>query len=302
MSYAPASISALAAYWMAHKGVNSGIVGGAGHTRGYHLGKDRIFGTGGQGWADYSVKTARDKAGLTNAASALDLGRLNGSLPQLQKFSVWLVGRCRANAPGTSDVREIIYSPDGVHVYGWNRENGYASKPIIGYSDSSHLWHTHISFYRDSERRDKVGLFAPFWTLPDSSTEDIPMPSLSVYIPGHQAIVKAADGANVRSAPLVAAPKLRTIPAGSSETWNVTGWVKGDLSDGSDQWLVRWALTRWEYVHKVNVASVGIPAPDCTAAVAAATAPIRAEVAAVTARLAGVKTKTAAFAADIAND
>ena len=76
MSYNPASLRALGSYWVAQGGVNLGVVGNTAHVKGYHLGKDRIFDAGGPGigWNDYSVKTARDKAGLTNGASAIDLG------------------------------------------------------------------------------------------------------------------------------------------------------------------------------------------------------------------------------------
>ena len=258
MSYAPATISALGAYWTRQGGVNSGIVGGAGHTRGYHLGKDRIYdGSGpGQGGADYSVQTTRDKAGLTNAASALDLGRLDGTLHNLWQFSKWFVSRCRANAPGTRDVREVIYSPDGETVLRWDRQRGYASAPRRGESDSSHLWHTHISFYRDSESRGKVDLFRPYF----ETEEDAPMPTITTYIPGQVATVMAADGAKIRSAPTLTADVIRMVAADTSESWTVTGWVKGDLSGGSDQWITRWADGRWEYTHKGNVASVAPPA------------------------------------------
>lgn len=296
MSFAPASIKALAAFWVRQGGVNSGIVGDGRHLKGYHLGEDRIYdGSGpGLGGADYSVQTARDKAGLSEAASAIDLGKLNGSLPQLYKFSAWLVARCRANRPGTADVREVIYSPDGKTVLRWDRQRGYSSAPRTGEADSSHLWHTHISFYRDSENRDKVGIFAPYFApaIPDTATEDSAMPVISSYIPGQVAVVKAADGANVRAEPKLAGTLLRTVKAGTSESWTVTGWVKGEVSGGSDQWLARWAGSRWEYTHKVNVAGVA-PVPDTSpftkaqldAAVKAAVDPLNAKIAAAKAAL-----------------
>ncbi len=261
MSYAPATISALGAYWTRQGGVNSGIVGGSGHTRGYHLGKDRIYdGSGpGQGGADYSVQTSRDKAGLSNAASALDLGRLDGSLANLREFNRWFVARCRVNAAGTRDVREVIYTADGRTVLRWDRQRGYNSAPRPGESDPSHLWHTHISFYRDSEERGKVDLFRPYF---ETQTE-ADMPTITTYIPGQVATVMAADGAKVRSAPTLAADVIRVVAADTSESWTVTGWVKGEASGGSDQWITRWASGRWEYTHKSNVAKVG-PVPDIT--------------------------------------
>ena len=61
------------------------------------------------------------------------------------------------------------------------------------------------------------------------------------------------------SAPSLTAPLLRAIPKGSAEAWTVTGWVKGEVSGGSDQWITRWANGKWEYTAKVNVRSVAPP-------------------------------------------
>ncbi|HSV93276.1 MAG TPA: hypothetical protein VLH81_09370 [Desulfobacterales bacterium] len=174
MTANPRTLRDLGAYWASQGGLNLGVVGSLRtHCRGYHLGRDRIYGPvacrpggvarPGLGDADYSVRTARDRAGLSNAASAIDLGRLDGSLEQLRAFSRWLVGRCRANRPGTSDIREVIYSPDGRSVLRWDRERGPSSAPRSGEADDSHLTHTHISFYRDSEGRDKRPLLAPYF-------------------------------------------------------------------------------------------------------------------------------------------
>ena len=186
MSLAPGSLLDLQAYWVSQGGVSLGIVGNAVHCKGYHLGKDRIYGScacrpknicvPGLADRDYSVMTARDKRGLSNAASAIDLGRLGGSLRNLYKFSEWLVEQCQANADGTSDLREVIYSPDGTSVLRWDRERGYWSAPRPGEADASHLTHTHLSYYRDSENRDKRPLFARFF-------EEGPMPGDYVIYP-----------------------------------------------------------------------------------------------------------------------
>ncbi|CAN5749237.1 hypothetical protein BH23CHL7_BH23CHL7_17170 [soil metagenome] len=140
--------------------------------RGYHLGKDQIFGSQGtctgERWNDYSVKTARDKVGLSDARAAMDiqfgrntLGR--GGARVLREFSTWLVAQCQANAPGTSDIREVIYSSDGEIVLRYDRERGVKSAPKPGEADQSHTWHTHVSFYRDSEARAKTPTFAGFF-------------------------------------------------------------------------------------------------------------------------------------------
>lgn len=159
MTYAPATIVELGALWVAHGGTNLGIVGNATHTYGYHLGQDRLPA------GDYSAKTTRDLAGLSAAAAALDLGHADKT--ELRAFSRWLVTQAQQNAPGTSDLREILYSPDGAVVLRWDRERGYASAPKPGEADSTHLWHTHLSFYRDSESRSKLVIFEPYWAGAD---------------------------------------------------------------------------------------------------------------------------------------
>lgn len=264
MTYNPKTLQDLGTFWTRQGGVNLGVVGNTAHTRGYHLGKDRIFdGSGpGVGSSDYSIQTSRDKAGLTNAASAIDLGRLDGSLGNLRTFSKWLVARCRANAAGTRDFREIIYSPDGKTVLRWDRQRGYNSAPRPGEADASHLTHTHISFYRDSEGRDKRPVFAPYFAPPPPPPEDPPMPTISTYIPGQVATVKVT--ANIRKEPKVTGALIRTLTA--VEVWTVTGWCKGgvDPDGGSDLWLCRWAGGQWEYTAKSNITAGPAVPPDGT--------------------------------------
>lgn len=162
MTFAPASIKQVRAFLKGEdpdlSDVELGIVGGPSHIRtgtSYHLGRDQLI----MSKNPYSARTGRDRAGLSNAASALDI---DDDLDELRQLSVWLVEQCRANAPDTRDVREIIYSPDGVRVLRWDRERGVSSAPISD-SDLSHRTHTHISWYRDSEHRDKTAVFRRFF-------------------------------------------------------------------------------------------------------------------------------------------
>lgn len=176
MTYAPKTIAAFAKVWTDHGGVNSGIVGDTRHTGGYHLGRDRLFSSTGKGWADYSVQLQRDKNGLSDAAAAFDFGKLNGSLSKLQHFSRWLVEKCKADPAARYLVREFIYTPNGqtpIHRYSGPDNKVYTGS---GSGDTSHLWHSHLSFYRDTEYKDKTWLlneyFAQFATPPDTSTGD----------------------------------------------------------------------------------------------------------------------------------
>lgn len=162
MTFAPEAILEVRRFLKHEDGdlsdVELGIVGGPSHiTEGtsYHLGADQLK----MFKNPYSARTSRDRAGLSNAASALDI---DDDLDELRQMSVWLVDQCRAGAPDTLDIREVIYSPDGVRVLRWDRERGQQSLPFPD-SDLSHRTHTHVSWYRDSEFRSKVGPFQRFF-------------------------------------------------------------------------------------------------------------------------------------------
>lgn len=133
-----------------------GIVGDASHDGGYHQGKDRLR-THKGAVQDYSViESPRDRAGLSDNASALDIGWFSVVVKDnrhtLRDLSIWLVAQCKADAPDTRDIREIIYSPDGVNVKRFDR----LGKRTDG--DLSHLSHTHISEFRDARGRHMVAL------------------------------------------------------------------------------------------------------------------------------------------------
>lgn len=136
-----------------------GITGDSAHRGGYHCGSDRVVTN------DYSVvESSRDRAGLSDYASALDVGQfkvtVGGRTYDLAHFSRWCVAQCAANAPDTRDIREIIYSLDGKTVKRWDRLGKRSS------GDSSHRWHTHISYFRDAIKagRDQRPLFRRYLT------------------------------------------------------------------------------------------------------------------------------------------
>jgi len=134
----------------------AGIVGDASHAEGgdsYHLGKDQIRTSGHR----YSVdESPRDKRGLDNYASAMDIGYFKVTTARgtydLRDYSVWLVGLCKAGDPDTADLREVIYSPDGKVVKRWDREGRRTT------GDSSHLLHTHESEFRDADGHRMIRL------------------------------------------------------------------------------------------------------------------------------------------------
>lgn len=117
---------------------------------GYHEGND-LLAAAGRLSSDYSKReSARDRPG-TNSASAFDLG---GDFPRFREITLALVAACQRGDPRTRDVREVIYTPDGKTVRRWDRLG------LRSTGDSSHLSHTHISFFRDSEgRRDRADNF-----------------------------------------------------------------------------------------------------------------------------------------------
>jgi hypothetical protein len=182
MSNNPPTLVALGNYVVAVGWTNSGVVGNIEtHCGGYHLGKDRIFGPcackpkpdgickPGRGQDDRSVKLARDVVGLSDSASAFDLGPIDDhSLPQLRALSDWIVQECRKSAPDTLDIREIIFTPSrfpapGGTVHTWDRQLGVTSQPVVA-GDATHLTHTHFSFYRNSEAADKTGPFRRYFS------------------------------------------------------------------------------------------------------------------------------------------
>jgi len=162
MSYAPNSLLELREYVQLHTGlraVSLGIIGDKNHTYGYHLGKDRLKP------GDYSAETPRDRAGLSNAASANDIGNFT-RLVELVAFTV-----AEARAGRMPDLREVIGPAADGRAYRWDFYDGDVTKRAEG---DPHETHGHWSWYRDSEHRDKVGYFRPFF---EGTTAPKPKPT-----------------------------------------------------------------------------------------------------------------------------
>lgn len=165
-TYAPDRLQDARRFLLQHLGpfglaaAEVGIVGDTPHVASgssYHLGKSHLRSD------SYTItESSRDRNGLSNAASGMDIGEftatVDGKRHTLRSFSVWLVAQCKAGTADTADIREVIYSPDGNVVRRWDRLNRRST------GDSSHLWHTHISYFRDSEHRDKTALLRRYLT------------------------------------------------------------------------------------------------------------------------------------------
>ncbi len=127
-----------------------GIVGDDNHPDGYHVGNSALAAVG-KLTSDYSKReSSRDRPG-SDAASAIDIGQWSGKAGAAGiswlAFNRALAEACQRGDPRTADVRELIYTVDGKIVKRWDRLG------IRSTGDSSHLTHTHVSFFRMSEGR-----------------------------------------------------------------------------------------------------------------------------------------------------
>jgi hypothetical protein len=194
MTYVPRDLAAMRVYMQRQTGLAGNALGIAPDdehldTGGYHVGNDDLA-RAARLTSDYSKReSGRDRPG-SNAASADDTGTdwPKGGAARSRRFDAFLVERCRAKDLRTRDIREIIYSPDGRVVH------RYDALGIRSTGDSSHRWHTHKSYFRDSEdRRDNprsvFGLYLEFF---EGVTTDPTTGGLSM-----QMMIKASDSPQI---------------------------------------------------------------------------------------------------------
>ncbi len=110
--------------------------------RGYHNSRDSLPST------DYSVREFRaDKEGPANLGSAIDWtfpDAQRGDYRTIAKYSKRLMAAGKAKDPRTIYMREFFGNCDSdAYVEGYD-----FSKETDSTSDSSHLWHIHISIHR----------------------------------------------------------------------------------------------------------------------------------------------------------
>jgi hypothetical protein len=200
-----------------------GIVGDANHVAmgGYHEGRGDLVAADRLSY-DYSVVESPRDRNPTDAASAIDFGDTDWWHP----LSLWLVDACNLQTPGTLDVREIIYTPDLTTVRRWDRLGIRAS------GDASHLWHTHISFFRDSEGRrgDFLTLLNRFFAgepvipVPRPSTvEDDSMIQFKLNI--GFLVYRDAEGRDIGAADWTVETKQPTPAYGQGYLSGVTGYL-----------------------------------------------------------------------------
>jgi hypothetical protein len=172
VTYAPDDLLAVLRYLNTQGApwASLGLVGDSEHvsTGGYHVGRDDLAAHGRLGY-DYSVVESPRDRNPTNAAAAVDITGASWWHP----FTLWLVQQAQAGTPGTEDIREIIYTPDGRTVSRWDRLG------IRNTGDDSHLYHTHVSFFRDSEGRrgsflDLVRRYFEGTTIAVPEVDDMP--------------------------------------------------------------------------------------------------------------------------------
>lgn len=135
-------------------GESLGIVGDRAHaaTGGYHCGNDMLAEVGRLN-TDYSKRqSGRDRPG-SNAAMALDIGGISrAALAALVSFII-----AEARAGRLPDLREIM----GPHPNG-----GIQFFDALGIrtgASPDHDWHAHLSFFRDSEGRNKAAVFQKYY-------------------------------------------------------------------------------------------------------------------------------------------
>lgn len=134
--YAPDAIRWLGAQAVAKLGGEvSGVLGDSSHTYGYHRCRNVLPSS------DYSVQLPADLLGDGWAASALDISFPSAVMPVVTQRL--LDSAKDRNDPRLDVVREFFGTLDHSTVTGWDC---VAYTPST--SDSSHLWHIHISILR----------------------------------------------------------------------------------------------------------------------------------------------------------
>lgn len=157
----------------------------------------------------------------------------------------WLVLQGVGNVPGagtTSVPHAILVGPETDLMGRWLIADPLVDKWQFVPPDKLRTW---AQAFRSTVNFavSKIPAAAP------APAPEVDVPDLTTYLPGYIATVR--ENASVRTAPSLTAQKLRGTA--KPETWTVTGFVKGDAYQNSDQWITRWAGGRWEYTAGANL-------------------------------------------------
>lgn len=163
--YAPSSLKWLGQQVVKHvpSARMSGIVGDRAHTYGYHRARSQLASS------DYSVRLAKDKQGDANAASAIDIS-LSASMMRTVTKRFMKVAKDKSD-PRRAYFREFFGTLNGKTVTGWDTSSNSATT-----SDSSHLWHVHVSVYRKyaTSRTAAEALLSIFTGQDHGGDDDMP--------------------------------------------------------------------------------------------------------------------------------
>lgn len=142
---------------------NGGIVNP--NSPGYHTSREDLIRQGRSG--DYSIQAPADKRGDAQYAAGIDITLSDAEM----KIVTGRLRKACTPVNGVYDariecIREFIGTTDGKNVQGYNRyAHGTGSRGTVGwktsgFSDKSHLWHVHISVFRDrvNNENDMRGL------------------------------------------------------------------------------------------------------------------------------------------------
>lgn len=120
-------------------GVLSGIVGDSAHKSGYHRGRNYVPVT------DYSRRLLEDKSGSGEVACAIDM---SFDPARMKLYTGRLKAAADRNDPRLKYVREFYGTLNGTTVYGRTHSGSLDGTWESATSDTSHLWHVHMSILR----------------------------------------------------------------------------------------------------------------------------------------------------------
>lgn len=152
--FAPPNLAEFYRWLRMFYGLGAQAIGGKGdnnHLRGYHRSRAWILTSvySKSGTADYSIQHELDKGGDDDWLSALDM-----TVPAEKLYAACRRLDAAVRAGLLPQVREWYGSFDGKTVVGYDTAKGRAAS-----SDTSHLWHLHISLYRSRANDDHTLLY-----------------------------------------------------------------------------------------------------------------------------------------------